>query len=508
MPVAFGIYTIVLTFVATVPLAFLAYGVIDYRRHPDELTGLFEAGAGVILGTYLLVFHYEAVTDTLLRAFTQGGIAARFYVLLPVVAGVVITDYLLKRVIPLLQAGVERLTAKSDTFATGETGTVRTRRSVLGVSLGVLTAGFAGGFSMVDGFLGSGGSEGNNTLGLTEHASYEAPYFPTALSFSDDGYGFVTSLDGTIYRFQPPSAEDDSIQYTSVATDVEYPQGIEVVGDTLYTVDNGPTASAKYGVEEGYEQLQQSNGEVIAYDITTDGTLQNRRPILSNLPVINSDHALHQIATGPDGRLHLSIGHIGGKKYPEMFDGKEYVPTDEDHPNHEYLGTVIAFDQDGSNVDIVATGLRNVYDLTFDEAGNLYGANNDGMSMRSKVWEALLHIDDGDDFGYPEYGTFDSSPGDVTDPLAVFDTAQSTGVETTDKIGAGPGVVVGLLDKIAYVPIERGDDSVYVPRFYDSPPTVIEPGGPPIVVEAGPDDRLWVGSIGRDDLFTLYEPTA
>jgi glucose/arabinose dehydrogenase len=510
MPVAYTIYTIALAYITTVAVALLAYGTADYRSGPDKFAGILEAGAGTVVGLYLLVFQFEGLTDSLVRGLTQGSLAARSYVLLPVVAGVVTTDYLLRRIVPVVEAGVRRLTARLGIGETSESERTGTRRSVLGASLGVATAGLAGGFTLLEETLRSSGDGTDGISEFRRRVTYEAPYFPTALDFSEAGYGYVTSLEGGIFRFEQPSSGQESLAFTQVASGIQYPQGVEVTGDTLYTVDNGSAAGGKYGTEEGYEVLQESNGEVLAFDVGPDGSLSNRRTILSDLPVVNSDHALHQIETGPDGRLHLSIGHLGGGKYPEMFDGKDYEPGDADHPNHEYLGTVISFEPDGSDVEIVATGLRNVYDITFDRHGNLFGANNDGMSTRSKVWESLLHITDGADFGYPEYGTFDPGPPDedVTDPLWTLDGVQSTGVETTDELGAEDGVVVGLLGKIAFVPIERGEDGVYVPEFLRPEPSVIEPDGPPIVVEAGPDGSLWVGTVGRDDTFTLYEPAS
>lgn len=510
MPIAYTIYTIALAYIATMGVALLVYGAVDHRRRPDELAGILEAGSGTIIGLVLLLLHFEGLTDSLVRGLTQGSLASRSYILLPIIAGILTTDYLLRRIIPVVEAGVRRFTARLGIIEADESDRARTRRSVLGASLAIVTVGLTGGFTMLDDLLLSSSSGATGVSEFRRRATFEAPYFPTALDFSERGYGYVTSLEGKIFRFEQPSSEQESLAFTEVASEIQYPQGVEVSGDTLYTVDNGSAAGGKYGAEKGYEVLQESNGKILAFDVGSDGSLRNRRTIVSNLPVVNSDHAIHQIEAGPDGRLYCTIGHLGGKKYPEMFDGKNYEPSKQDHPNYEYLGTVISFEPDGSDVEIVASGLRNVYDLTFDQHGNLYGANNDGMSMRSTVWESLLHITDGADFGYPEYGTFDPSPPgvEVTDPLWVLDGVQSTGVETTDKLNAEDGIVVGVAGKVAFVPIERGKGGVYVPEFLRPEPTVIEPDGPPIVVEAGPDGSLWIGSIGRDDTFSLYEPVS
>ena len=509
MAIVHTIYAIALTYIAAVAVSLMLYGGLDSFHRSAKSNGGIEALVGSMLLTYLVAFHFEGLTQIVYRELTHGSPVSKAYIVFPAIIGFISTDYLLRRIVPVLYKYLAKTNAgrRNDTD-TAVRNRIRSRRSVLGVTLGVVTASLSGGSMLLQDLLGSPVPDGDELSELRLESSFDAPYFPTALDFSERGYGFMTNIEGKIFRFERPSPEQASIQFERVASGLQFPQGIEVYGETLYTVDNGDAASGKYGMDEGYEVLQESNGKVIAFDIESDGSLTNERTILSKLPVVNSDHALHQIATGPNGRLYLSIGHLGGQKYPEMIDDGEYAPSEEDHPNVEYLGTVISFEPDGSDVEIVASGLRNVYDLAFDEQGNLFGANNDGMSLRSKVWESLCLITEDADFGYPEYGTFDYSPSneDIRDPLWTLDGVSSTGVETTDKIGYRNGVVVGLSSKIAFVPIERGENGVFVPEFLRPEPTIIELNSRPIIVEAGPDGFLWVGSTGSDDMLSIYEP--
>jgi glucose/arabinose dehydrogenase len=506
MAIAYVIYAIALAFVVSIAVSLMLYGAIDYVRDASPWHGVMEALAGAVVFVYLLIFHAEGLTYTIPRELTHGSLASKAYIVMPMVLGLVVTDYLLRRIIPLVDTAVGYVTddsAREEPIVGRHSGT---RRSVLGVALGLLATSQIGGLGLLEDILRSPTPAASEISDFQEEATFEAPYFPTALTFTEDGGGYVASIEGRIFRFEHPSPDQESLSFTEVASGIQFPHGLEVHDDTLYTVDNGDAASGKYDVEEGYEVLQDSNGEVIAYDIQDDGGLGARRTVISGLPVVNRDHALHQISTGPEGRLHLSIGHLGGQKYPELFEDGAYAPTEENHPGIEYLGTVIAFEPDGSDIEIVARGLRNVYDITFDQQGNLFGANNDGMSTRSKVWESLCHITEGAHFGYPEYGTFDDPPADTTvrDPLWILDGLQSTGVETTDTFADRDGVVVGLRGKVVFVPIERGEDSVYVPEFLRTEPTVIEMNDDPIILEASPDGYLWVGSTGRYDRLTLY----
>jgi glucose/arabinose dehydrogenase len=165
------------------------------------------------------------------------------------------------------------------------------------------------------------------------------------------------------------------------------------------------------------------------------------------------------------------------------------------------MGTVLAFEPDGSGVEVVADGLRNVYDIAFDRDGRLFGADTDGPTVRSKQWDTLYHIVEGGYYGFPEYGTFDAGAFDdeTRDPLWVFDRWPS-GIEAADATGFGTGVLVGLRQAVVFVPIAEDTRGLFVP---DAPRTVANVNNVPTVVEAGPDESLYVASFRDEKLGIL-----
>ncbi len=79
-----------------------------------------------------------------------------------------------------------------------------------------------------------------------------------------------------------------------------------------------------------------------------------------------SGHDLNGFALGPDGRIYGTIGDRGMSFRTK--EGKEYKLPDE--------GAVFRFDPDGSNLEIIHTGLRNPKEIAFDDYGNAFSVDN------------------------------------------------------------------------------------------------------------------------------------
>jgi hypothetical protein len=339
-------------------------------------------------------------------------------------------------------------------------------------------------------------ARGSGLAGIV--AIYELQGSPTSIAMLDSRNGYVTYGEGTIAHFELPTGPNGTFKEQTVADGIVFPRGLAIVDSTLYVSDLGPLPCANpYPIcrfstpEEELSLLKGSHARVLSFEIAQDGSLANRQVVLDQLPVISTEHAPNDIVLGPDMRLYLAIGG------PDVMAPHPEVLRNATHPNLDLLGTVVRFRPDGSELEVFARGIRNVYDLTFDDQGRLYGVENDGPSARGFEHEGILQIGEGADFGFPSGGTFDPSPAAKSRPFYLLDNESgSAGLEWAGNVGLGPGLLVGTLGRVLYVSVQRDQQGAYVDS--DVATQVILDGlqGFVPVVRAMPDRKLLVGVFG------------
>lgn len=181
-------------------------------------------------------------------------------------------------------------------------------------------------------------------------------------------------------------------------------------------------------------------------DTDDDGVLDEKESISHGyaIHIGFSGHGMSGAIEGPDGKIYWGIGDIGANLVDK--EGKKY-----EYPNE---GVIVRSNPDGSDFEVVASGLRNTHEFVFDEYGNIISSDNDGDHPGES--ERLVHIVEGSDAGWRANWQY----GKYTDPK-----------NNTYKV---------WMDEKLYIPRWEGQAAYIIPpiRNYHNGPTgmVYNPG--------------------------------
>ena len=125
-------------------------------------------------------------------------------------------------------------------------------------------------------------------------------------------------------------------------------------------------------------------------DTDNDGYLDSQKSLAHGFAVHIgfSGHGLSGAMLGPDGMLYYSMGDIGTSV-------TDQYGTQWHYPNQ---GVIVRSEIDGSNFEVFAAGLRNIYEFSFDKYGNFISVDNDGDHVGE--YERVVHLIEGSDTGW------------------------------------------------------------------------------------------------------------
>ncbi len=163
-------------------------------------------------------------------------------------------------------------------------------------------------------------------------------------------------------------------------------------------------------------------------DTNGDGVADSEKLLVKGLgsPALEqrgADHCTNGFAVGIDGWLYIAVGDFGAVK-AEGSDGKSV---------QLFGGGIIRVRPDGSEIEIVTRGQRNIYDVAVDPLLNMFTRDNtnDGGGWNVR----LSHIIHSGQYGYPSL--FINFPEDIIEPLADYGGGSPTGALFIDEPAAG-----------------------------------------------------------------------
>ena len=307
-----------------------------------------------------------------------------------------------------------------------------------------------------------------------------------------NGHGYASLAEGRLLRL---TQDGDRVSAEVLADGLAFPRGIAVVDDTLYVAELGalpcenPIPRCKGEnvgptTAEGERQLlANSSGRILAYPVIADG-LGEPTVLVDELHYTNTDHGLNDLDLGPDGMLYLAIGNLDQLAWDD--GGNPPIG-----PETELLGSILRIDPASGEVEAFATGLRNVFGLSFDADDQLWGVDNDGRGRGTWRAEELLQIQGGLDYGFPDDGTVGPYARRTGFATWIMPTgAGSSGIYVRDNV-----IISGACGRVTRVRLaEEGGDASE---------TQVRRPGCITAIEPLPDGRLLLGTVLGGDAFVL-----
>jgi putative membrane-bound dehydrogenase-like protein len=155
-------------------------------------------------------------------------------------------------------------------------------------------------------------------------------------------------------------------------------------------------AVAKDPVGPGYKVYVCHSPDILVFeDKDGDGKADGPpKKLLSGFGGFDSDHGVHGISIGPDGKLYFSVGDTGVHGL-QSSDGKGRK-WETNHTDCQ-AGTIWRCDLDGKNLELIAHNFRNEYEPCVDSFGNIFVSDNDDDGTQQT---RICYVMPGGNYGY------------------------------------------------------------------------------------------------------------
>jgi putative membrane-bound dehydrogenase-like protein len=251
--------------------------------------------------------------------------------------------------------------------------------------------------------------------------------YPTVVSATPDGVLYVgVDENGSlgqdrkraqkIVRCEDTDGDGKADKFTDFVPRVESPRGLVADGKTLYVLHPPFVRAYHDDNADGVADRDEVLVEGLGFDLKFRG----------------ADHTTNGMRLGIDGWLYIAVGDYGAVA-AKGADGSTL---------QLHGGGVVRVRTDGSELELVARGLRNIYDVAVDSRLNLFTRDNtnDGGGWNVR----LSHIiGGGAEYGYPSL--FKNFPDEIVQPLADYGGGSPTGILAVDEPGLPPEIGQTLL---------------------------------------------------------------
>lgn len=235
-----------------------------------------------------------------------------------------------------------------------------------------------------------------------------------AMTFDDQGRLITSDQYGSLYRLEiPPIGSPDSIQPTVEKLDINmgFAQGLLWAFNSLYVMVNNNTPENLEDMPE--DAFRVRSGLYRLTDTDDDDQFDKVEPLMTMKG--HGEHGPHSVILAPDGQSlfvvagnHTDVVEMDHYRLPRVWDEDNLFPRIVDprgHANDRLApGSWIAeVNPDNNEWTFHAAGLRNTYDIAFNESGDLFAYDSDMEWDLGLPWyrpTRICHMVSGGEFGW------------------------------------------------------------------------------------------------------------
>ena len=288
------------------------------------------------------------------------------------------------------------------------------RRSVLGAALGLAALAWApASIAQVSAEKSAAMLKPAEGLEAALFASEPMVINPTNIDV--DSRGRVWVSEGLNYRTthhkgQPKIEDADKIKILEDTDGDGKADKVTVFADRIFPIPMGLAVEEVWGKDGKYQgaRLYVGNSpDVLVFeDLDGDDRADKRSVLLTGFGGVDSDHGVHGMTLGLDGKLYFT--HGDGCCSFEAKDGShrsrnfDVVDASGRHVSSSNLANTLRSNRDGTNFEILADRQRNNYETSLNAFGNAFTSDNDDDGNRGS---RVIWVMDGGAYGYHTPGS-------------------------------------------------------------------------------------------------------